>query len=85
MIIIVNYDLFYCRMTRQWLSNEMIFSLTAKGKEQAKLLKILHGFTENVSKNIIICLYIGNTLYIHINHIIIINIIKEISCINFRL
>jgi len=37
------------RATRQWLHFDWIFSLTPKGREQAKILKILHGFTERVS------------------------------------
>ena len=36
------------RGTRQWLQFDWIFSLTSKGREQAKILKILHGFTERV-------------------------------------
>ncbi|XP_011703413.1 PREDICTED: cytochrome P450 4C1-like, partial [Wasmannia auropunctata] len=36
------------RLMRQWLANDWIFSLTPKGKEQAKTLKILHGFTEKI-------------------------------------
>lgn len=33
---------------RQWLRNDWIFSLTSKGRDQTKYLKILHGFTEKV-------------------------------------
>lgn len=36
------------RLVRQWLHNNWIFSLTPKGREQTKILKILHGFTEKV-------------------------------------
>lgn len=36
------------RFRRQWLYNDWIFSLTSKGKEQTKILKILHGFTEHI-------------------------------------
>ncbi|XP_039307309.1 cytochrome P450 4C1 isoform X2 [Solenopsis invicta] len=38
------------RLLRQWLKNDWIFSLTPRGREQAKLLKILHGFTEKIIK-----------------------------------
>jgi len=38
---------------RQWLRNDWIFSLTSKGREQVKILKILHGFTEKVRNNFI--------------------------------
>ncbi|XP_036150392.1 cytochrome P450 4C1-like, partial [Monomorium pharaonis] len=36
------------RFFRPWLHNEWIFSLTSKGREQTKILKILHGFTEKI-------------------------------------
>ncbi|EGI58146.1 Cytochrome P450 4C1 [Acromyrmex echinatior] len=36
------------RVMRLWLKNDWIFSLTPKGREQAKVLKILHEFTERV-------------------------------------
>nr|NP_001352304.1 cytochrome P450 4C1-like [Cyphomyrmex costatus] len=36
------------RLTRQWLQNNWIFSLIPKGRKQAKILKILHGFTEQI-------------------------------------
>ncbi|XP_018406593.1 PREDICTED: cytochrome P450 4C1-like, partial [Cyphomyrmex costatus] len=36
------------RLTREWLRNDWIFSLTSKGREQAKVLKILHGFTDKI-------------------------------------
>ncbi|XP_071653024.1 cytochrome P450 4C1-like isoform X2 [Temnothorax longispinosus] len=36
------------RMVRPWLYNNWIFSLTSKGREQRKMLKILHGFTEQI-------------------------------------
>ncbi|TGZ38590.1 hypothetical protein DBV15_11251, partial [Temnothorax longispinosus] len=38
--------LFTDRLFRQWLYSDWIFSLTSKGKEQKKMLKILHGFTK---------------------------------------
>ncbi|EGI58072.1 Cytochrome P450 4C1 [Acromyrmex echinatior] len=41
-------ELFIYRATRQWLQFDWIFSLTSKGREQAKILKILHGFTERI-------------------------------------
>lgn len=40
--------IFVYRTLRQWLRNNWIFSLTTKGKEQAKLLKTLHGFTDQI-------------------------------------
>ncbi|XP_024878116.1 cytochrome P450 4C1-like isoform X2 [Temnothorax curvispinosus] len=36
------------RVMRQWLRSDWIFSLTSKGKEQKKMLKILHGFTKRI-------------------------------------
>ncbi|XP_018393738.1 PREDICTED: uncharacterized protein LOC108772664 [Cyphomyrmex costatus] len=36
------------RMLRPWLHSDWIFSLTPKGKQQARNLKILHGFTEQI-------------------------------------
>ncbi|XP_071582126.1 cytochrome P450 4C1-like isoform X1 [Temnothorax nylanderi] len=36
------------RIMRQWLHIDWIFSLTSKGREQKKMLKILHGFTERI-------------------------------------
>ena len=36
------------RFGKPWLANDIIFSLTPTGREQQKLLKILHGFTEEV-------------------------------------
>ncbi|XP_011699127.1 PREDICTED: cytochrome P450 4C1-like, partial [Wasmannia auropunctata] len=41
-------ELFSYRAMRPWLYFDWIFSLTPKGREQKKLLKILHGFTENI-------------------------------------
>ncbi|XP_011704949.1 PREDICTED: cytochrome P450 4C1-like, partial [Wasmannia auropunctata] len=35
-------------VTRQWLRNDWIYSWTTKGKEQKKILKILHEFTERI-------------------------------------
>jgi hypothetical protein len=39
---------------RQWLWVDWIFSLSPAGREQAKILKILHTFTEKVRKNFIL-------------------------------
>ncbi|XP_071570996.1 cytochrome P450 4C1-like isoform X2 [Temnothorax nylanderi] len=36
------------RLFRQWLHSDWIFSLTSKGREQKKMLKILHGFTKRI-------------------------------------
>ncbi|XP_071576174.1 cytochrome P450 4C1-like isoform X3 [Temnothorax nylanderi] len=36
------------RAMRQWLFVNWIFSLTPKGREQKKVLKVLHGFTERI-------------------------------------
>ncbi|XP_011172816.2 cytochrome P450 4C1 isoform X2 [Solenopsis invicta] len=36
------------RFFRQWAHNNWIFSLTPKGREQTKILKLLHGFTEKI-------------------------------------
>ncbi|KYN45211.1 Cytochrome P450 4C1, partial [Trachymyrmex septentrionalis] len=41
-------ELIVYRTARQWLHFDWIFSLTPKGREQAKILKILHGFTEQI-------------------------------------
>ncbi|XP_011698923.1 PREDICTED: cytochrome P450 4C1-like [Wasmannia auropunctata] len=41
-------ELLYYRVMRPWLYFDWIFSLTPKGREQKKLLKILHGFTEKI-------------------------------------
>ncbi|NP_001291531.1 cytochrome P450 4C1-like precursor [Solenopsis invicta] len=41
-------ELLVYRAMRPWLKYDWIFSLTSKGREQKKLLKILHGFTEKV-------------------------------------
>ncbi|XP_011879950.1 PREDICTED: cytochrome P450 4C1-like, partial [Vollenhovia emeryi] len=41
-------ELMYYRVLRQWLHNEWLFLLTSKGREQKKILKILHGFTERI-------------------------------------
>ncbi|XP_071576478.1 cytochrome P450 4C1-like [Temnothorax nylanderi] len=41
-------ELFIYRLFRQWLYINWIFSLTSKGREQKKTLKILHGFTEQI-------------------------------------
>ncbi|XP_036143835.1 cytochrome P450 4C1 [Monomorium pharaonis] len=40
--------LFVYRLLRPWLHVEWIFSLTPKGREQKKILKILHGFSEKI-------------------------------------
>ncbi|KAG5318678.1 MTND dioxygenase, partial [Pseudoatta argentina] len=39
-------ELFVYRIKRPWMHFNWIFSLTPKGREQAKVLKILHGFTD---------------------------------------
>ncbi|XP_071560726.1 uncharacterized protein [Temnothorax nylanderi] len=41
-------ELLVYRLLRQWLQNNWIYSLTPKGREQAKTLKILHGFTDQI-------------------------------------
>jgi len=41
-------ELLVYRLMRQWLHNDWLFSLTSKGREQRKILKILHGFTERI-------------------------------------
>ncbi|NP_001352288.1 cytochrome P450 4C1-like [Mycetomoellerius zeteki] len=41
-------DVIIYRLMRQWLRYNWIFSLMPKGKKQAKILKILHGFTERI-------------------------------------
>ncbi|XP_024868675.1 cytochrome P450 4C1-like, partial [Temnothorax curvispinosus] len=41
-------ELLTYRVMRQWLRSDWIFSLTSKGREQKKLLKILHGFTKRI-------------------------------------
>ncbi|XP_011706508.1 PREDICTED: cytochrome P450 4C1-like, partial [Wasmannia auropunctata] len=43
-------DLLVHRTMRPWLYFDWIFSLTPKGRDQKKLLKILHGFTEKVRR-----------------------------------
>ncbi|XP_071578154.1 cytochrome P450 4C1-like isoform X1 [Temnothorax nylanderi] len=41
-------ELLIYRVMRQWLHIDWIFSLTSKGREQKKMLKILHGFTKRI-------------------------------------
>ncbi|XP_071571005.1 cytochrome P450 4C1-like isoform X2 [Temnothorax nylanderi] len=41
-------ELLTYRVMRQWLHSDWIFSLTSKGREQKKMLKILHGFTKRI-------------------------------------
>ncbi|XP_071571012.1 cytochrome P450 4C1-like isoform X1 [Temnothorax nylanderi] len=41
-------ELLIYRLCRQWLHSDWIFSLTSKGREQKKMLKILHGFTKRI-------------------------------------
>lgn len=41
-------ELIVYRLMRQWLQNDWIFWLTPKGREQVKILKILHGFTDQI-------------------------------------
>ncbi|XP_008550233.2 uncharacterized protein LOC103573114 [Microplitis demolitor] len=43
-------EIFYYRAVRPWLKSDWIFNLTAKGREQAKSLKILHGFSDKIIK-----------------------------------
>jgi len=42
------------RITKPWLHPDAIFALTSVGRKHAKNLKILHNFTEKVSKNFVI-------------------------------
>ncbi|XP_011701421.1 PREDICTED: cytochrome P450 4C1-like isoform X2 [Wasmannia auropunctata] len=41
-------ELLVYRLLRQWLQYDWIYSLTPKGREQIKTLKILHGFTDQI-------------------------------------
>ncbi|XP_071576723.1 cytochrome P450 4C1-like isoform X2 [Temnothorax nylanderi] len=41
-------ELVIYRLFRQWLHVNWMFSLTPKGREQKKVLKVLHGFTERI-------------------------------------
>ncbi|KAL0120083.1 hypothetical protein PUN28_008041 [Cardiocondyla obscurior] len=41
-------ELFIYRISRPWLYYDWIFSFTPTGREQRKILKILHGFTKQV-------------------------------------
>ncbi|XP_018393741.1 PREDICTED: cytochrome P450 4C1-like [Cyphomyrmex costatus] len=41
-------ELFIYRLFRPWLHFDWIFSLTPTSREQTKILKILHGFTERI-------------------------------------
>ncbi|KAL0120091.1 hypothetical protein PUN28_008041 [Cardiocondyla obscurior] len=43
-------ELFIYRISRPWLYYDWIFSFTPTGREQRKILKILHGFTKQVCK-----------------------------------
>ncbi|KAK0082046.1 hypothetical protein PV326_007366, partial [Microctonus aethiopoides] len=43
-------NIFYYRAVRPWLKNNWIFSLTPKGRDQSKALKILHEFTTKIIK-----------------------------------
>ncbi|XP_024883662.1 cytochrome P450 4C1-like isoform X2 [Temnothorax curvispinosus] len=47
------------RAMRQWLFVNWIFSLTPKGREQKKVLKVLHGFTERTLDSTRMCLCFG--------------------------
>lgn len=38
---------------RPWFTSNMIFGLSPMGRKQAKDLKVLHNFTERVSKNFV--------------------------------
>lgn len=44
-------DITIKRIFKFWLWNESIFNLSQNGRDFKKSLKILHTFTENVSKN----------------------------------
>ncbi|XP_039304801.1 cytochrome P450 4C1-like isoform X1 [Solenopsis invicta] len=41
-------ELFIYRLVRHWLISDWIFALTSQGREQVKILKILHGFTNKI-------------------------------------
>ena len=41
------------RLGKPWLANDLIFSFTPIGREHEQLLKIVHGFTEDVRDLII--------------------------------
>ncbi|XP_011858141.1 PREDICTED: cytochrome P450 4C1-like isoform X2 [Vollenhovia emeryi] len=41
-------EFFIYRLVRPWLYNDWTFLLTPKGRKQRKILKTLHGFTEQV-------------------------------------
>ncbi|XP_057324592.1 cytochrome P450 4C1 [Microplitis mediator] len=43
-------EIFLYRGTRPWLMNNWIFGLTSKGREQSRLLKYLHGFSNKIIK-----------------------------------
>jgi len=53
-------DITINRVCKFWLWNKSIFNLSQNGRDFNKSLKILHTFTENVSKNL-------NNTYIIIN------------------
>lgn len=56
---IIIYLFNYFRAICNWMHIDWIFLLSPKGKEQMKCLKIVHGFTERVRKNIIYILYLS--------------------------
>ncbi|XP_015121012.1 cytochrome P450 4C1 isoform X1 [Diachasma alloeum] len=41
-------NLFFWRTIKPWLKNDLIYSMTAQGRKQAKVLKIMHGFTKKI-------------------------------------
>jgi len=45
-------DVMVKRIFKFWLWNQSIFNLSQNGKDFNKSLKVLHTFTENVSKNL---------------------------------
>jgi len=45
-------DITINRVCKFWLWNKSIFNLSQNGRDFNKSLKILHTFTENVSKNL---------------------------------
>ena len=36
------------RIGKPWLANDTIFAMSSVGREQKRILEVLHGFTENV-------------------------------------
>ncbi|KAG5332899.1 CP4C1 protein, partial [Acromyrmex charruanus] len=52
-LVVYSNCFYFLHFFRPWLHFDWIFSLTSKGREQTKILKILHRFTEQVCKNTI--------------------------------